>query len=204
VVVLSVCADTLGSTFATKYLKSAYAKYRNPDTDGWGFVRLVDLVLERQPESERTILGLWRIHWLWAKENGQMAKLPDYIDWRSTALEGLDLVDLSTVCASARFPDMCTLKWEQLKAHESAQAGAVRAPPAELTLTTGAPASIRCSGESVAFDGQVVLRVEGYQLPATCLLVIGGKKQVFQVFGSGEITCGTDNTGVVCDRDVVP
>ena len=210
---MSTCADVLGARFATTYLKSTYAKFREPEHDGWGFVRLVDQLLERQQESERTVSGLWKVHWQWSIENGQMARLPEYIDratqwlgtdWRAEVLEDVDFSKPDTYCDGSAYPEMCRRKWIQLRDRENAQQQANNAPSAQLTLKTNGRGLVRCSADSMQFDGEMTLTVEGYQLPATCLLSMDEHKTVFQVFGSGTINCTVSVSDLVCDRDAVP
>ena len=54
------------------------------------------------------------------------------------------------------------------------------------------------------FDGLRNFVVPGYQIPATCLVTIDGARAVFQVTGSGDITCEKQGSIVVCDKTNVP
>jgi antitoxin component YwqK of YwqJK toxin-antitoxin module len=212
VVLVRVCADSLGSSFGTKYLKAAYGRFRDSSSSGWGFVRLVDQLLEGLPSAERTVGGLWQVHWKWSKENGYVWSLPEYIDratrwlgndWRSRALAGVNDDEVATICATAPYPELCAKKWAQLLELEHAHTAA-NTPAANVILRSGSRGSVRCSGDALAFDGDLTFTVEGYQLPATCLVDIDGDRQVFQVYGSGEIQCDKSEAGVYCDRVVIP
>lgn len=213
VVVVRVCAEHLGSSFGTKYLKSTYSRFRDSSSSGWGFVRLVDQLLEDLPSAERTVGGLWQVHWRWSKENGYLWTLPEYIDratkwlgrdWRTGALDGLSKEGVERICESAPYPDLCVKKWGQLLDHERAQTQSLTTPDAEVLLRSNSRGTVRCSGETFSFDGDIRFTVEGYQLPAACLVEIGGKKKVFQVYGGGEIRCDAGASVTDCDRSVVP
>ncbi len=49
-----------------------------------------------------------------------------------------------------------------------------------------------------------MLNIEGYQLPATCLVMIDDGKEAFQVKATGSVTCNLSGSEVVCDRAFVP
>jgi len=56
----------------------------------------------------------------------------------------------------------------------------------------------------VPFDGPTAFTIEDYQLPATCLVTMDGKRGVFQIMGSGSISCNLDGGNVVCSKSSVP
>jgi antitoxin component YwqK of YwqJK toxin-antitoxin module len=212
-VLVRVCAGHLGSSFGTKYLQSTYARFRNSSSSGWGFVRLVYQLLEGLPSAERTVGGLWQVHWAWSRKNGYEWTLPEYIDratkwlgkdWRESALGGVSADEVGGICESAPYPGLCEKKWTQLLEDELAQTQSLTTPDADVVLRSSSRGTVRCSGEALAFDGEIRFVVAGYQLPATCLVDIGGERQVFQVYGGGEIRCNEGNSGVECDRAVVP
>ncbi len=72
-----------------------------------------------------------------------------------------------------------------------------------MSLSTTGRGDISCVGQSFPFDGPTNLLVDQYQLPATCLITMEGKRGVFQVYGTGSIRCNVDGTAVVCDKMVV-
>ncbi len=49
----------------------------------------------------------------------------------------------------------------------------------------------------------VTLRFETYELPVTCLVTIGSNRGVFQVYGSGSVTCNEAGGEVTCDKAMV-
>ena len=76
---------------------------------------------------------------------------------------------------------------------------------ARVQLTsTGAGSISGCQNDTLKFDGRRTFSVEGYRLPATCLVVIDDARGVFQVFGSGRISCEKQGTEVVCNKKQVP
>lgn len=76
--------------------------------------------------------------------------------------------------------------------------------PARVKLTSMGRGSVSCAGTNVPFDGPAAFTVDEYQLPATCLVTMEGKRGVFQVMGSGVITCNLDGNNVACDKTEVP
>jgi hypothetical protein len=58
---------------------------------------------------------------------------------------------------------------------------------------------VTCSGQTKQFDGPTGLALEGYQLPVTCLVNIEGSRGVFQVYGSGTVTCDKAGSEVTCN-----
>jgi hypothetical protein len=58
--------------------------------------------------------------------------------------------------------------------------------------------SIRYSTTQKEFDGNTVLTIPAFDLPATCLVTIDGARSVFQVFGSGTVECNNSGGAVAC------
>lgn len=86
------------------------------------------------------------------------------------------------------------------KGHQPSSEGS-----AKVTIKSVAGGSVSgCSGGKVDFVGTRAFTIEGYLLPATCLVTIDGARGVFQVYGSGEVTCDKQGTVVVCDKQQVP
>lgn len=75
--------------------------------------------------------------------------------------------------------------------------------PAKVTLKSNGRGSVSC-GEGQSFDGSVTFNIEEYEIPATCLVTIDGKRGVFQVYGSGTVTCNNDGGQVNCDKSRIP
>ena len=69
--------------------------------------------------------------------------------------------------------------------------------PATVDFRSAARGSVRCSS-STDFDGNTSLSFQPYELPATCMVTIDGKRGVFQVYGSGKVTCNPSGTAVSC------
>ncbi|HHO51375.1 MAG TPA: hypothetical protein ENK18_10985 [Deltaproteobacteria bacterium] len=83
------------------------------------------------------------------------------------------------------------------------------APPvdqnARVQLSSGGRGVVSgCTSSSLNFDGRRAFQVEGYRLPATCLITIDGARGVFQVHGSGDISCDKQGADVLCDKNQVP
>ena len=74
---------------------------------------------------------------------------------------------------------------------------------ATVSLKTTGRGTVQCAGGNVSFDGDATVFVEAYQLPATCLITIDGKRGVFQVYSSGTVTCNIAGAEVGCDPMVV-
>jgi hypothetical protein len=76
--------------------------------------------------------------------------------------------------------------------------------PITLTLKSRDRGKLMCPGVgSKDFDGNTMINIESYQLPATCLVTIEGKKEAFQVRGAGSVTCNLAGTRVSCDKSIV-
>ena len=76
--------------------------------------------------------------------------------------------------------------------------------PITLTLKSRDRGKLMCPGVgSKEFDGNTMINIESYQLPATCLVTIEGKKEAFQVRGAGAVTCNLAGTRVSCDKSIV-
>jgi hypothetical protein len=76
---------------------------------------------------------------------------------------------------------------------------------ARVTLkSSGRGTVIACVPSKTTFEGQTTFEIESFQLPATCLVKIDGAQGVFQVLGTGELTCDKQGTVVVCDKQQVP
>ena len=69
--------------------------------------------------------------------------------------------------------------------------------PAKVEFKSAARGAIRCNS-NVEFDGNITLNFEPYELPATCMVTIDGKRGVFQVYGSGRVTCNPSGNLVSC------
>jgi hypothetical protein len=91
----------------------------------------------------------------------------------------------------------------------------VRPGPAPKPGTGGADVKVQlrstgrgnvrnCTESTTPFDGLRGFVVEGYKLPAVCLVEIDGARGVFTVNGSGDITCDKQGTSVICDKAAVP
>ncbi|MEZ4321281.1 MAG: hypothetical protein R3F61_27645 [Myxococcota bacterium] len=77
--------------------------------------------------------------------------------------------------------------------------------PVTLTLKSRDRGKLMCPGvANKDFDGNTLLNIEPYQLPATCMVVIEGQREAFQVKGTGSVTCNLVNAKVSCDRAFVP
>jgi len=77
--------------------------------------------------------------------------------------------------------------------------------PVTLTLKSRDRGRLTCPGvANKEFDGNTMLNIEPYQLPATCIVIISGKREAFQVKGTGSITCNLAGSVVSCDKPVVP
>ncbi|MBX2802122.1 MAG: hypothetical protein KTR31_30860 [Myxococcales bacterium] len=76
---------------------------------------------------------------------------------------------------------------------------------ARVSLTANSPGTLSgCGPETLSFDSRKSFTVEGYRLPATCLVTMGKAREVFQVFGSGTIHCELVGDRVLCNRPRVP
>ncbi|MEQ1508250.1 MAG: hypothetical protein ABMB14_38825, partial [Myxococcota bacterium] len=76
---------------------------------------------------------------------------------------------------------------------------------ARVTIRSSGRGSVSgCSGNKRSFEGSGAFSIEKYLLPATCLVTIDGARGVFQVYGSGTVTCDKQGTVVVCDKTSVP
>ena len=62
---------------------------------------------------------------------------------------------------------------------------------------------VRYGGNSVPFDKRASLKFESWEIPVTCLVEIDGKRGVFQVYGSGSVTCNAAGDEVTCDPAMV-
>lgn len=76
--------------------------------------------------------------------------------------------------------------------------------PAKISFRSNGRGDVSCGGAKKKFDGIVTIRVDEFQLPATCLVTIGSGRGVFQVFGSGTVTCNEANGNVTCNPPQVP
>jgi len=76
--------------------------------------------------------------------------------------------------------------------------------PANITFKSNGRGSVSCAGDTTQFDAAANFTIDEYQLPATCLVTIDGKRGVFQVHGSGAITCELESSNVICNKSVVP
>jgi hypothetical protein len=76
--------------------------------------------------------------------------------------------------------------------------------PAQVSFRSSGRGQLKCVGTAFPFDGATTVVVDSYQLPATCLVEIDGKRGVFQIFGSGAVRCDVEGATVRCDRNVVP
>jgi hypothetical protein len=76
--------------------------------------------------------------------------------------------------------------------------------PAKVKFTSTGRGTISCAGTNIPFDGVTSITVEPYQLVATCLITMDGKRGVFQIAGSGSIACNLDGGNVVCNKSSVP
>ena len=70
--------------------------------------------------------------------------------------------------------------------------------PANVSFKSRGRGNIACAGETTSFDGPVNLNIDAYQLPATCMVIMEGKRGVFQVFGSGMVNCDIFSDEVSC------
>lgn len=76
--------------------------------------------------------------------------------------------------------------------------------PARVQFSSSGRGTVSCAGNQQAFDGApITLTVESYQLPATCLVDIEGKKTVFQVYAAGRVRCDLAGGGLRCDPPVL-
>ncbi len=75
---------------------------------------------------------------------------------------------------------------------------------ARVSLSTTGRGSVTCGGATTTFSGPRAFVIEAYQLPATCLVQIEGGRQVFQVYGTGAVTCEKQGGSVQCDKQLVP
>ncbi len=71
--------------------------------------------------------------------------------------------------------------------------------PVTVSFRSSGRGSITCSGATKQFDGATAVALEGYQLPVTCLVNIDGARGVFQVYGTGSVTCDKVGTEVTCN-----
>ena len=73
------------------------------------------------------------------------------------------------------------------------------AGPAMITFSSPEPGKLTCGSKRVPFDGDSVkVSFESYQLPANCLVAIGGAMEVFQVTGSGNVRCTKSGKTINC------
>jgi len=73
------------------------------------------------------------------------------------------------------------------------------AGPAMITFSSPEPGKLTCGSKRVPFDGDSVkVSFESYQLPANCLVAIGGVMEVFQVTGSGNVRCTKAGKTISC------
>ncbi len=70
--------------------------------------------------------------------------------------------------------------------------------------STGRGTIRNCTESTTQFDGLRNYTVEGFRLPAVCLVEIDGARGVFTVTASGDISCDKQGTAVVCDKRTVP
>ena len=77
--------------------------------------------------------------------------------------------------------------------------------PVTLTLKTGDRGQLACPGvANKPFDGNTSLNIEPYALPATCLVIIDGARESFQVFNTGVVTCNKgDKPQIACSTRAV-
>lgn len=75
--------------------------------------------------------------------------------------------------------------------------------PAKVTFQSSGRGTVSCAGTNKEFDGPTSWTLEEYLLPVTCLVTIEGKRGVFQVYGTGRVTCNLAGGSVECDKMVV-
>ncbi len=75
--------------------------------------------------------------------------------------------------------------------------------PAQVRYRSTGRGRLICGSKNEEFDGMVTLRFEPFELPVSCLVMMEGKRGVFQVYGSGSVTCNLSGGDVVCDRAIV-
>lgn len=74
-----------------------------------------------------------------------------------------------------------------------------------LTLKSSGRGRLTCPGvTNKRFDGNTSINIEPYQLPATCMVLIDGKRSAFQVYGTGVVTCNISQSALACDKARVP